>query len=205
VWLELALSWLVDYEIPHVSEDSASPVQKLTAAISKEYIAMVRPQVGTSTQAQNVSLLSSNNSNMSFFTLWGSASDNVLRITKRVVGGYWMGRSFGWDRKNWDPVSQQVWHDKDPSLWSAGHRPKFYSPSLWRDPYRTTPAVTQVLGFYDFIQRTVPINRLLRQVRKCGGLTYFSFWTIHTNGLDTSSYNLMILSNILLYNLLKYT
>jgi hypothetical protein len=27
-----------------------------------------------------------------------------------------MGRSFRWDRKNRGPVSQQVWHDKDPSL-----------------------------------------------------------------------------------------
>jgi hypothetical protein len=35
--------------------------------------------------------------------------------------------------------------------------------------------------------------------------TYFIVLIIHTNELDTSSYNLMILSNILLYNLLKYT
>jgi hypothetical protein len=27
-----------------------------------------------------------------------------------------MGRSFGWDQKNRSPISQQVWHDEDPSL-----------------------------------------------------------------------------------------
>jgi hypothetical protein len=38
-----------------------------------------------------------------------------------------MGWSFGWDRKNRGPVSQQVWHDKDPSLlkglifWNRAH------------------------------------------------------------------------------------
>jgi hypothetical protein len=26
------------------------------------------------------------------------------------------GVSFEWNQKNWGPVSQQVWHDKDPSL-----------------------------------------------------------------------------------------
>jgi hypothetical protein len=48
-------------------------------------------------------------------------------------------RSFGWDRKNRGPVSQQVWHDKDPSLLKGLERcmwawPKFFSPSpvWWR-------------------------------------------------------------------------
>jgi hypothetical protein len=38
---------------------------------------------------------------------------------------------------------------------------------LWtgRDLYRATPAVTQGLGFSSFIQRTAPINRLLRHTR----------------------------------------
>jgi hypothetical protein len=37
-------------------------------------------------------------------------------------------RSFGWDRINRDPMSQQVWHEKQPSLLkaiSARHRCKF--------------------------------------------------------------------------------
>jgi hypothetical protein len=33
-----------------------------------------------------------------------------------------MGRSFGWDQKNRGPVSQQVWHDKDPSLLKSPKR-----------------------------------------------------------------------------------
>jgi hypothetical protein len=41
-----------------------------------------------------------------------------------------MGLSFGGNRKNQGPMSQQVWHDKDPSLLKgAEHRPKFCSPS----------------------------------------------------------------------------
>jgi hypothetical protein len=40
-----------------------------------------------------------------------------------------MGRSFGCDRKNRGPVSQQVWHDKDLSLLNGPeHWPKFCSP-----------------------------------------------------------------------------
>jgi hypothetical protein len=46
-------------------------------------------------------------------------------LQTRVVRGDWMGRSFGRDRKNRGPVSQQVWHDKDPSLLeSPERRPK---------------------------------------------------------------------------------
>jgi hypothetical protein len=33
-----------------------------------------------------------------------------------VARGDLIRRSFGWDRKNRGPVSQQVWHDKDPSM-----------------------------------------------------------------------------------------
>jgi hypothetical protein len=33
-----------------------------------------------------------------------------------------MGRPFKWDRKNWVPVWQQVWHDKDPSLLKGPER-----------------------------------------------------------------------------------
>jgi hypothetical protein len=43
-----------------------------------------------------------------------------------------MGRSFGWDRINRGPVSQQVWHDKDPSLLKGPERRAyawFCSPS----------------------------------------------------------------------------
>jgi hypothetical protein len=54
--------------------------------------------------------------------LWGSGLEKILHIPMCVVRGGWMGQSFGWDRKNRDPVSQQVCHDKDPSL-LKGHRP----------------------------------------------------------------------------------
>jgi hypothetical protein len=42
--------------------------------------------------------------------------------------------------KNKGPVSQQVWHDRDPSsskALSAEHRPKFYStsPAMMTSPY----------------------------------------------------------------------
>jgi hypothetical protein len=42
---------------------------------------------------------------------------------------------------------------------------------LWagRDLYRTTPAVTQGLGFSGLIRRTVPISHLLRHTRGCRG------------------------------------
>jgi hypothetical protein len=56
-----------------------------------------------------------------------------------VVRGDWIGRSFGWDRKNRGPVSQQVWHDKDPSLLKGPeHKPKFCSPSpvMVTSPYK---------------------------------------------------------------------
>jgi hypothetical protein len=33
-----------------------------------------------------------------------------------------MGQSFWWDRKNRGPMSQQVWHDKDPSLLKGPER-----------------------------------------------------------------------------------
>jgi hypothetical protein len=59
---------------------------------------------------------------------------NRLIIPMHVVRGDLIRRSFGWDRENRGEVSQQVWHDKDPSLLrskalSAEHRPKFCSPS----------------------------------------------------------------------------
>jgi hypothetical protein len=47
---------------------------------------------------------------------WGSELEQVLCIPLRVVRGDWMGRPFRWDRKYRGPMSQQVWHDKDPSL-----------------------------------------------------------------------------------------
>ena len=47
---------------------------------------------------------------------WGYGLEQVPSIPLRVVRGNWMGRSFGWDRKNQGPVSQQVWHDKYTSL-----------------------------------------------------------------------------------------
>jgi hypothetical protein len=34
----------------------------------------------------------------------------------------WMGQSFVWDRKNWGPVLQWIWHDKDPSLLKSPER-----------------------------------------------------------------------------------
>ena len=43
-------------------------------------------------------------------------------VPMRVARGDWLGRSFGWDRKNRGPMSQQVWHDKDPSLLKGPER-----------------------------------------------------------------------------------
>ena len=62
----------------------------------------------------------------------GSPHPLVCR-KRRLIGDPWgsgleyikgdcMGRSFGWDRKNRGPVSQQVWHDKDPSLLKGPER-----------------------------------------------------------------------------------
>jgi hypothetical protein len=55
------------------------------------------------------------------------------------VRGDWLGWSFGWDRKNRGPVSQQVC------------------------------AVTRDLGFSSLIWRTAPFSHLLRHTRGCGG------------------------------------
>ena len=48
------------------------------------------------------------------------------------INGDWLRRFFGRDRKILGPVSQQVWHDKDPpcsKAVSSERRPKFCSPS----------------------------------------------------------------------------
>jgi hypothetical protein len=44
-----------------------------------------------------------------------------------------MEQSFQWDRKNWGPMSQQVWHDKDPSLLKKPWVPSlhFTDVSIW--------------------------------------------------------------------------
>jgi hypothetical protein len=62
----------------------------------------------------------------SMFCVWlngdprGSGLEWILHIPLYVVRGDWIGQSFGWDWKNWGPVSQQVWYDKDSSLpWAA--------------------------------------------------------------------------------------
>jgi hypothetical protein len=47
---------------------------------------------------------------------WRSGLEQILHTPLCVIKGDWMGRSFGWDRKTRCHVSQQVWHDKDPSL-----------------------------------------------------------------------------------------
>ena len=46
------------------------------------------------------------------------------QFSLRVVQGDKMHGSFGWDLKNRGPVSQQVWHDKDPSP-LEDKKPKF--------------------------------------------------------------------------------
>ena len=44
--------------------------------------------------------------------LWVSGLEKIIHIPLNVVGGNWIGWSFGWDRK----TRQQVWYDKDSSL-----------------------------------------------------------------------------------------
>jgi hypothetical protein len=59
-----------------------------------------------------------------------SLSHNPVRIRVRIYPPHpnvcpkrlLIGRSFGWDRKNRGLVSQQAWHDKDPSLLKGGER-----------------------------------------------------------------------------------
>ena len=46
---------------------------------------------------------------------WGSGWQRSS-LPCLVVRGHWMGRPYGWGRKNRGPGSRQVWHDKDPSL-----------------------------------------------------------------------------------------
>jgi hypothetical protein len=46
----------------------------------------------------------------------------ILNIPMCVVRGVWIRRSFGWDRVNRGPVSQQVWHDQNPSLLKGPER-----------------------------------------------------------------------------------
>jgi hypothetical protein len=63
-------------------------------------------------------------------------------------------------------VSQQLWHDKNPSLLkalSAEHRAKIYSPSRLH---------IRGLGFSSFIRRTASISRLLR---------HKGMWRIYSN------------------------
>jgi hypothetical protein len=51
-------------------------------------------------------------------------------VGRGLIRGEWIGRSFGWDLKNRGPVSEQVRHNKDPSLLKCPeHRPRFSSPS----------------------------------------------------------------------------
>ena len=65
--------------------------------------------------------------------------------------------SCGWNQKNQDPVSQQVWHDKDPSLLkgpeSLAYRLKFCSPSsvMMTSPYKWKILERDV---FDDLQRT---------------------------------------------------
>jgi hypothetical protein len=72
------------------------------------------------------------------YGIWRVPDPNGTGLTP-VVRSDWMATredmvewTFGWDRKNRGPISQQVWHDKDPpcsKALSAERRPKFYSPS----------------------------------------------------------------------------
>jgi hypothetical protein len=52
----------------------------------------------------------------------GTGLEWILHIPLRVVRGDWMVQSFGWDRKNGGSVSQQMWHNKDPSLLKGPER-----------------------------------------------------------------------------------
>jgi hypothetical protein len=72
---------------------------------------------------------------MSKNTPWGSGLEKILHIPSCVVRGDWMGRSFGWDRKNWGPESQHVWHDKDPSLLKG---PERRALAMVTSPYKWT-------------------------------------------------------------------
>jgi hypothetical protein len=46
----------------------------------------------------------------------------ILYIPLCIVKGDCMVQCFEWDQKNRGPVSQQVWHDKDPSLLKGPER-----------------------------------------------------------------------------------
>jgi hypothetical protein len=59
---------------------------------------------------------------------WGSGLEWVLRVPWSVVEGEWMGRSFGWGRRDRGPVSRWMWRDGGPSLLGglgAGFGPRF--------------------------------------------------------------------------------
>jgi hypothetical protein len=90
-------------------------------------------------------------------TLLGIRIRTVRQHPLRVVGNdlIFIGWSFGWDRKNQGPESQQTWHDKIPTCWRRPWAPsmgiflQFGDVFIWVKYYRAERKTTDYQSIDD--------------------------------------------------------